>query len=61
MRVAGCIRSPARRPRTLSTQAEVDAYAQVGLFGEGETPNAGDFIGDMAAGVYDGAVLIWPG
>lgn len=49
-------------PNVASLQSEVDAYAEVGLFGEGETPVAADYIGDMAVGVYDDdAMLIWPG
>lgn len=42
-------------------QAEVDAYSAVGLFGEGETPDASTYVADLAAQVYDDdAMLIWP-
>jgi len=41
-------------------QAELDAYAAVGLFG-GTAPDAAPFIaGAPITGVYDGAVVIWP-
>jgi ABC-type nitrate/sulfonate/bicarbonate transport system substrate-binding protein len=50
-------------PDPAALQNELDAYAAVGLFGEGETPLATDYIaGDLAAGVYDtAATVIWPG
>jgi hypothetical protein len=44
-------------------QAEVDAYADVGLFGEGGAPDITDrFAVDPIAGVYDDTgEVIWPG
>jgi NitT/TauT family transport system substrate-binding protein len=42
-------------------QAEVDAYAAVGLFGGSPPPVASALDADLAAGVYDPAgALIWP-
>lgn len=41
-------------------QAELDAYAKVGLFG-GTAPQAAQFIaGDPLADVYDATTVIWP-
>lgn len=50
-------------PDPMALQNELDAYAAVGLFGEGTAPTATDFIAtDLAAGVYDStAAVIWPG
>jgi len=43
-------------------QTEIDAYSDVGLFGDGENPDAALFASDMAVEVYDGdAMVIWPG
>ncbi|MGB3736550.1 MAG: ABC transporter substrate-binding protein, partial [Ilumatobacter sp.] len=43
-------------PDPVALQAELDAYAEVGLFGDGTTPSATEFIAtDLAAGVYDAA------
>lgn len=49
-------------PDAETLQDELDAYGDVGLFGEGSTPSAADFIADgLAAGVYDDAgMVIWP-
>lgn len=49
-------------PDPVSLQNELDAYAEVGLFGDGAAPTATDFIADeLAAGVYDSsAVVVWP-
>ena len=43
-------------------QAELDAYAAVGLFGDRETPEASTRLGDdITTAVYDGdGVVIWP-
>ncbi|MFT4657049.1 MAG: hypothetical protein ACJAXA_003488 [Candidatus Aldehydirespiratoraceae bacterium] len=49
-------------PDPVTLQSELDAYSEVGLFGEGEAPTATDFISGLAAGVYDAdAAIIWPG
>lgn len=50
-------------PDPIALQNEVDAYAEVGVFGASATPSATDFIAeDLAAGVYDdGAMVVWPG
>lgn len=46
-------------PDVEALQTEVDAYAEVGFFGE--TPSsAADFVSPLASNVYDGSVLIWP-
>lgn len=44
-------------------QAEVDAYAEVGLFGDGETPSIEDRVDpSLAAAVVDETgTVIWPG
>ena len=50
-------------PDPEALQTELDAYAEVGLFGEGSAPSATDYIADgLAASVYDASVMvIWPG
>jgi len=49
-------------PDLAALQAELDAYAEVGLFG-GEPPEAARFVHDAPiAGVYDDSgAVIWPG
>jgi NitT/TauT family transport system substrate-binding protein len=49
-------------PRTEALQAELDAYGEIGLFGDGETPDAAAILGDLIiAGVYDAdGTVIWP-
>ncbi len=49
-------------PDPLTLQNELDAYAAVGLFGDGLTPSATDYIAPgLATGVYDdAAMVIWP-
>lgn len=48
-------------PDVTLLQAELDAYAAVGLFGDGESPTAADYVDpQLAAGVYDNAVLAFP-
>ena len=47
-------------PDVEALQAELDAYASVGLFGDA-TPVAADYVTDLSAGVYDTmATVIWP-
>ncbi|MBA3287093.1 MAG: ABC transporter substrate-binding protein [Acidimicrobiia bacterium] len=43
-------------------QAELDAYSDVGLFGDAGAPPASDFVAaDLAAGIYDDTgTVIWP-
>ena len=42
-------------------QNELDTYAQVGLFGDADTPQATDYLSDIIDRVYDAdAVVIWP-
>jgi NitT/TauT family transport system substrate-binding protein len=42
-------------------QNELDAYGDVGLFGDRETPVAGDFLGSILDRIYDAdAMVIWP-
>ena len=42
-------------------QNELDTYAEVGLFGDAETPVAADFLSTILDGVYDAdATVIWP-
>ncbi len=50
-------------PDQTALQNEVDAYSEVGLFGDVPTPIALDYIaGGLASGVYDdAAVVVWPG
>lgn len=41
-------------------QAEVDAYAEVGMFGD-ETPQADDYYVDVLGGIYaDDGTVVWP-
>ena len=48
-------------PDLATLQNEVDAYAAVGLFGDGDPPEAADYVADFTAGLYDDtASLIWP-
>jgi ABC-type nitrate/sulfonate/bicarbonate transport system substrate-binding protein len=50
-------------PDSALLQAEVDAYAEVGLFGDAGAPEIGDrYDADLIAGVYDDTGnVIWPG
>lgn len=49
-------------PDVRGLQAEVDAYAELGLFGDVDTPTASEFVSELTPGVYDDdAMLIWPG
>jgi ABC-type nitrate/sulfonate/bicarbonate transport system substrate-binding protein len=42
-------------------QNELDTYAEVGLFGDAETPTAADFLSDVLDRIYDAdATVIWP-
>lgn len=49
-------------PDTAQLQAEIEAYAEVGLFGEAGTPDAASFIdASLIGSVYDSAgAVIWP-
>jgi ABC-type nitrate/sulfonate/bicarbonate transport system substrate-binding protein len=47
-------------PDVAALQNELDTYAEVGLFGDLETPTAADYLSDILDRVYDGAVVIWP-
>ena len=47
-------------PDVAALQNELDTYADVGLFGDLETPNAADYLSDILDRVYDDAVVIWP-
>lgn len=42
-------------------QNELDTYAEVGLFGDAETPEATDYLSDVLERIYDAdATVIWP-
>jgi len=42
-------------------QNELDTYAQVGLFGDADTPTATDYLSDILDRIYDAdAMVIWP-
>jgi ABC-type nitrate/sulfonate/bicarbonate transport system substrate-binding protein len=42
-------------------QNELDTYADVGLFGDADTPTAADFLSDVLERIYDAdATVIWP-
>jgi ABC-type nitrate/sulfonate/bicarbonate transport system substrate-binding protein len=42
-------------------QSELDTYAEVGLFGDAETPTAAEFLSDILERIYDAdATVIWP-
>jgi NitT/TauT family transport system substrate-binding protein len=49
-------------PQPDALQEELDTYAEIGLFGDGEVPDALAALGDqLLAGLYDGdGVVIWP-
>jgi NitT/TauT family transport system substrate-binding protein len=48
-------------PDPTALQDELDTYAAVGLFGDGATPIATDYLSDLLDGVYDAdATVIWP-
>jgi NitT/TauT family transport system substrate-binding protein len=48
-------------PDADALQNELDTYAEVGLFGDAETPAAVDYLSDTLEGVYDAdAKVIWP-
>jgi len=53
---------PFGMPDDAGLQAELDAYAEVGLFGDAETPDAASRLGnDILASVYDAdGTVIWP-
>ncbi len=49
-------------PDVAALQTEVDAYAAVGLFGDGAVPAAADFVAAVPIeSVFDGPDVIWPG
>jgi NitT/TauT family transport system substrate-binding protein len=42
-------------------QNELDTYAEIGLFGDADTPVATDFLGDLLDRIYDAeGTVIWP-
>lgn len=41
-------------------QNELDTYAEVGLFGDAETPTASDYLSGILDRIYADAVVIWP-
>lgn len=48
-------------PDTSALQDELDVNAEFGLFGDGDTPVATDFLDDTLARIYDGSgSVIWP-
>jgi ABC-type nitrate/sulfonate/bicarbonate transport system substrate-binding protein len=48
-------------PDSEGLQNELDTYAEVGLFGDGDAPSAADFLDDILEGIYDDdATVIWP-
>lgn len=49
-------------PQTGALQAELDAYSEIGLFGDDAAPDATAILGDLViAGVYDAdGKVIWP-
>lgn len=49
-------------PQAGALQAELDAYAEIGLFGDADAPDAVSLLGnDMIVGVYDAdGAVIWP-
>ncbi|MGA9279030.1 ABC transporter substrate-binding protein [Ilumatobacter sp.] len=49
-------------PDVDALQTEIDAYAAVGLFGDGDPPDAAVYVSDITTGLCDAnAALIWPG
>jgi ABC-type nitrate/sulfonate/bicarbonate transport system substrate-binding protein len=48
-------------PDEAALQNELDTYAEVGLFGDADTPVAADFLSDLLDRIYDAdGVVIWP-
>ena len=53
--------TPVGMPDIEMLQTELDTYAETGLFGEDETPDAADVVGlDLMERIHDGSVVIWP-
>lgn len=53
---------PVGWPDAASLQAELDAYAPFGLFGDGDTPSAAALVdASVIETVHDATMLIWPG
>jgi hypothetical protein len=48
-------------PDRTALQEELDTYADVGLFGDADTPVAADYLSDLLDRIYDAdAEVIWP-
>ena len=42
-------------------QAELDAYAEIGYFGDADTSTAeGRYDPDLVAGLYEDGTVVWP-
>ena len=53
--------TPFGMPDIESLQNELDTYAETGLFGDDDTPEAADVVGlDLMERIHDGSVVIWP-
>lgn len=48
-------------PQVDKLQAELDAYAPTGIFGDADVPAAADMVAPIALEVTDGSTIIWPG
>lgn len=49
-------------PIASELEAQVEAYAAVGVYGDGGAPSTdGRFDTDLVAGLYDDGAIIWPG
>jgi len=53
--------TPFGMPDVDSLQVELDTYAETGLFGDGDVPDAAAIIGlELMESIHDGAGVIWP-
>jgi len=52
---------PVGFPDVDELQIELDTYAETGLFGDGDTPDAASFVAlDVMEAIHDGTTVIWP-
>ena len=53
--------TPFGTPDIDSLQVELDTYAETGLFGDGDVPDASDVVDiELMERIHDGATVIWP-
>jgi NitT/TauT family transport system substrate-binding protein len=53
--------TPFGMPDLTSLQVELDTYAETGLFGDGDVPDAASVVGlDLMERIHDGDAVVWP-